>query len=81
LLEECLEGLGFDQERAKQISAPLRELQHLRSKLGGTHASGADAKALRQTALDEHGTFQRHFSNLCGRCAESFDIIRAEIIK
>jgi hypothetical protein len=81
LLEECLEGLDFDQEHTKQITAPLRELQNLRNKLGGTHASGTDAKALRQGALNEHGTLQRHFSNLCGRCAESFDIIRTKIIK
>jgi hypothetical protein len=67
LTERCLRGLGFEEEHAKSIVAPLRELHHLRSKLRG-HVAGSDAEALRQAALDEHETYRNHFEDLCSRC-------------
>lgn len=81
LLAECLIGLGFEEGHVRELIGPLRELQNLRSKLGGTHASGSDAKKLKHDALNQHGSFQRHFSDLCAKCAEAFDIIGVEITK
>jgi hypothetical protein len=67
LTERCLQGLGFEEEHAKSIVAPLRTLHHLRSKLRG-HVAGSEAEALRQAALDEHETYRNHFEDLCSRC-------------
>jgi hypothetical protein len=67
LTEQCLRGLGFDEEQAKSTVAPLRTLHHLRSKLKG-HVAGSEANALRQEALGEHGTYRNHFEDLCSRC-------------
>ena len=67
LTEQCLRGLGFDEEQAKNAVAPLRTLHHLRSKLKG-HVAGAEANALRQGALDQHGTYRKHFEDLCSCC-------------
>jgi hypothetical protein len=61
LTERCLRGLGFDEEQ------PLRTLHHLRSKLKG-HVAGSEANALRQAALDQHGTYRKHFEDLCSCC-------------
>jgi hypothetical protein len=67
LTEQCLRGLGFDEEQAKSTVAPLRTLHHLRSTLKG-HVAGSEANALRQEALGEHGTYRNHFEDLCSRC-------------
>jgi hypothetical protein len=66
LTQWCLRGLGFDEQRAKDTVAPLRELHHLRSKLKG-HVAGNDAEELRQRALDLHRTYRKHFEELCSR--------------
>ena len=66
LTQWCLRGLGFDEQRAKNIVAPLRELHNLRSKLKG-HVAGTGAEELRQRALDLHGTYRKHFQDLCSR--------------
>ena len=67
LTERCLRGLNFDEEQAKGTVAPLRSLHHLRSKLKG-HAAGSEANKLRQAALDQHGTYRKHFEDLCSEC-------------
>jgi hypothetical protein len=67
LTERCLRGLGFDEEQAKSTVAPLRTLHHLRSKLKG-HVAGSEADVLRQAALDQHGTYRKHFEDLCSCC-------------
>jgi hypothetical protein len=66
LTQWCLRGLGFDEQRAKETVAPLRELHNLRSKLKG-HVAGSDAEGLRQAALELHGTYRKHFQDLCSR--------------
>ncbi len=71
LLEECLIGLGFDGDHASSVTAPLRELHDLRTKLKG-HASDESRRALRSKALTEHGTYRKQFMDLCARCDASF---------
>jgi hypothetical protein len=74
LIQLCLQGLGFTEQLAKETIAPLRVLHNLRSKLKG-HVAGADAALLREEALREHGTYPKHFSDLCARCDQSMKLI------
>jgi hypothetical protein len=70
LLEECLLGLGFAEEDASKIAAPLREVHDLRSKVKG-HASGKDGAAIKKQILRDHGSYKDHFRSICQRCDES----------
>jgi hypothetical protein len=75
LVEECLIALGFAEDDARRIVAPLRKTHDLRSKLKG-HASGKESVAkIRQEALAEHGTYRDHFRVLCGECDKSIRAI------
>lgn len=75
LLEQVLMGLGYETDQASEITAPLRELTELRSKVIG-HASGERAIAIKKRILKEHGTYRNHFRDLCERCDESLRRIR-----
>ena len=70
LVEECLIGLGFEEEHALQLTQPFRVLHNMRSKLKG-HAAGEGAAKIMQAALAEHGTYRAHFRALCERCDKS----------
>ena len=70
LVASCLQGLGFDEDHAREIVAPLRRVAHLRNKLKG-HAVGTEAAALRAQMIKDHGTFKRSFAALCAECDES----------
>lgn len=70
LLEECLIGLGFEEEHALQISEPLRGLHNMRSKLKG-HAAGKESDRIKQAVLAEHGSYRAHFRALCDSCDKS----------
>ena len=67
LVEECLIALGFEEEHARKITAPLQEVHHLRSKLKG-HASGEEAQELKRKALENHQSYRNHFHHLCREC-------------
>ena len=74
LAEECLLALGFAEDHAKAVVAPLKEVHDLRSKVKG-HASGKDGAVMKKKILKDHGTYKRHFRALCQRCDESVRII------
>jgi hypothetical protein len=74
LIERCLVQYGFDDERAHELVQPLKDLHELRSKVKG-HASGSDAKMLRQAAIKEHGTLRNHYQALVQKCDESLAAI------
>jgi hypothetical protein len=78
ITEECLLGLGFDEADAADVVAPLRELHDLRSKLKG-HVAGETARALKQKALSEHGSYRDQFLALCARCDASLERIAAAL--
>jgi len=78
LVEACLRGIGYEEEDASKLVAPLRELHNLRSKLKG-HASGSEANALRKAALKAHRTYRKHFADLCGRCDEALRAIAGQL--
>jgi hypothetical protein len=70
LVEECLVGFGFDEERARQITAPLHDTHNYRSQLKG-HATGAEGSKIRAAVLSKHGTYRNHFEGLCAACDEA----------
>lgn len=74
LVEECLMGLGFETEHAREISSPLHVVHDLRNKLKG-HITGETAEKIRSEAIEEFGSYTTHFENLCNRCDESMEII------
>lgn len=74
LMEECLIGLGFEEDHAHKIMSPFHDAHNLRSILKG-HANGDEASKLKKQTLQEFGTFRQHFMHLCGSCDESLETI------
>lgn len=74
LLEECLAGLGFEEDHARSILSPLRKLRDLRNKLVA-HASGETAKRLKKETLNEHGNYRNHYKALVTKCNETVQIL------
>lgn len=77
LLEECLIGFGFDPDHAHKIMSPFHDIHNYRSVLKG-HAAGEEAKIMRNQALNDFGTFRKHYESLCSKCEESLGIIIEE---
>jgi hypothetical protein len=67
LIEECLVGMGYEPDHARQITAPLHRLHELRSKVK-SHASGEEAVEIKRKELAEHKTYRKHFESLAGEC-------------
>ena len=74
LIEECFVGLGFEEQQAIEIVKPLRELHDLRSKLKG-HIANESARAIKEKALSDHGSYRDQFLSLCARCDASVEQI------
>ena len=74
LLEECLAGLGFEEDHARSIVSPLRKLHSLRNKLVA-HASGETAEGLKKEALSEYGSYRNHYKALVTKCNETVQIL------
>jgi hypothetical protein len=75
LLEEVLRGLGSDDDQARKIMGPLRELNFLRIKISG-HASGKEAERIKAEVLKKHKTYSSHFRNLCAQCDSALHTLR-----
>ncbi len=69
LVEECLIALGFEEDRARKITAPLHEVHNLR-KLKA-HASGQEATKIKQKLLAKHGSYKEQFRALCSECDDA----------
>lgn len=78
LIEVLLVGLGLAEDEAKKVVAPLRKLHHLRSKVKG-HASPDERKALERGAIASHGSFRRHFLEVCEGCDDAMTRIVASL--
>lgn len=74
LLEECLIGFGFEKDHAFKLLSPFHEVHNLRSVLKG-HASGSEAMKEKKRALENFGSFRKHFENICTECDESLETI------
>ena len=79
LVEECLIGLGHEEDHTRAITAPIHEAHYLRSKVKG-HVTGQEATESRRAALNQHSTYRKHYEVLCGRCDEAVRTI-AEAFK
>ncbi|MBB5428279.1 hypothetical protein HDG40_006466 [Paraburkholderia sp. JPY158] len=69
--EELLKRLEVDDDRVEEICLPLFEVQRLRSKLGGTHASGNEATEIRKQLVKKYGTPLAHIKALAAQLSES----------
>ena len=74
LLQECLIGLDFDEERAKEIVEPFHTMHSLRSTLKG-HASGQKSIELEKYARKRSGNLLADFKALCERADQSLQIL------
>lgn len=76
LIEECLIGIGCEEERAKEITGPLHEVHGYRSKVKA-HDGGPEAARIRKEVLQKHGTYRKHFETLCAGCDEALRSVKA----
>lgn len=74
LLEECLVGIGVDDDDVRQAMAPFRVLHQLRTTLKG-HASGEKRAEMQKNALVTFGSFRAHFADLCGGVDTAMEMI------
>ena len=74
LVEECLIGMGWEEERAKEVTAPLRRLHNYRSKCRA-HSHGNEANQMRKKVLSEHRRYGQHFKVLSSECDEALRAI------
>ena len=75
LLEKCLTRLGY--QDAEEIVAPLRYLKKLRNKVSPAHpqikeADKQEAAELKRVALEEHGSYWKHYDRLVEQCNDTF---------
>lgn len=73
LVEECLIGVGFEEDHAREIMGAFHDVHNFRSKVKG-HISGEEATKIRKAALKDFGSLRRHFEDLCRRCDESLEM-------
>jgi hypothetical protein len=74
LMEECLIGIGFENEHAYKLMSPFHEVHNLRSVLKG-HATGSEATEIKKNALKEFGSFRKHFEHICTEIDENLETI------
>jgi len=70
-LDELLRRLDVDDDRVREVCEPLFELQRLRSKLAGTHATGSEAIEIRKALLKAHRTPLEHIKALTAQLQHS----------
>jgi len=73
-MEECLIGIGFENEHAYKLMSPFHEVHNLRSVLKG-HATGSEATEIKKNALKEFGSFRKHFEHICTEIDENLETI------
>jgi hypothetical protein len=79
LIEECLMGLGWEEERAREVTSPFHELHYMRSRVKA-HDAGSDATSIRKNVLKQHKTYVGHFGDLCGRCDDALETVAKALL-
>ena len=74
LVEECLMGLGWEEEQAREATAPLHRLHHYRSKIKA-HSQGKEGEQIMKKMLRDHGSYRRHFRALSAECDDALRTI------
>ena len=71
LIQECLVGLGFEENDSHSIVAPFFELHDMRSKF--SHREGEKAQKLETEALKNYGSYRAHYKDLAAKCDGSLE--------
>ncbi len=74
LVEECLMGLGFDEDLVREVTAPLHRLHYYRSRVKA-HDAGAEVAEIKRAVIKEHGKYRHHYKALCTQCDEALRAI------
>ena len=74
LIRECLVGAGFSKEDSKSRVSPLYRLHDHRNKLRA-HETHESAKALKQAAISEFGTYRQHYTHIVNECLVTFKFL------
>ena len=67
LVEECLMGLGWEEEQAREVTEPLHRLHYYRSKTKA-HSRGKEGEQIRKEVLQTYRSYERHFKVLSTEC-------------
>ena len=73
LLEKLIAGQGQAGRQSVKLEG-LREAQRIRT-LAQAHGGGSEAGEIAQRALVEHGTYRKHFEQVCHQIAEELEQI------
>lgn len=74
LMGEVLLKQQVNDDEINAVLSPLKSLHELRSKMKG-HASGSDAKALRDDAITSCGSLKSHYRVLAGHCDRAIGLM------
>lgn len=74
LVEECLMGLEWSEDRAREVTASLHKLHYYRSKIRA-HSQGKEGNQIRKDILREHHSYGGHFKALCAECDDALRTI------
>jgi len=74
LIEDCLIGSGFEEDHARSITSPLRELHALRTTVKA-HSTGQTLAQAKRDAITNHGSYRKHYVDLCARCDEALELV------
>jgi hypothetical protein len=66
---------GASDEIIGEVTAPLRTVQQLRTKLAA-HSGGSEANAIRADLLRKYKTPRLHIEYLCGQLVQSLHVLR-----
>jgi hypothetical protein len=73
-VQEAMKTSGTSDEIIDEVIAPLRAVQHLRTKLVA-HSGGCEANAIRADLLRKHKTPRLHIEHLCGQLVRSLQVL------
>jgi hypothetical protein len=73
-VQEAMKTSGTSDEIIDEVIAPLRTVQHLRTKLVA-HSGGCEANAIRADLLRKHKTPRLHIEHLCGQLVRSLQVL------
>jgi hypothetical protein len=74
-VQEAMKTSGASDEIIGEVTAPLRTVQQLRTKLAA-HSGGSEANAIRADLLRKYKTPRLHIEYLCGQLVQSLHVLR-----
>jgi hypothetical protein len=74
-VQEAMKAFGTPDEIIDEVTAPLRTVQQLRTKLAA-HSGGSEANAIRADLLRKHKPPRLHIEYLCDQLVQSLRVLR-----